>query len=551
MKTRPGSWWGVGSSVALVPALASFFGIAACTVDKSGLEVGPHPATSGIPAGDTAEGSAGAGGGVGGSGEPRPPGNLAGGSGGRGEMGSGGAGGAGAIEAPGDASGGRTDRDTGGSGSVDPTGGQVPSSGTGGVGGGGRPGSGGAATAGAAAEVVAFPGAVGVGRLATGGRRTTVVHVTNLADDGPGSFRVAVGTPGRIVVFDVGGYIMLSTRVHVSSNITIAGQTAPGDGVGIMGREVTLDGSSNVIVRYLRIRQGDLDPDTGASSINLSNAAKVILDHVSVEFGQFHDILSVGASSITIQNSMVADPLGEQLAVWADTGPYTFYANLFANLHNHGPRALADTQFVDNVIYNFQAAYTTGDDREPHSHDLVHNSFIAGPSTTRTSNWFYQVNLQRFYLDGNSGDASLDGKLNGTAMGVPTGAIQLAAPWSPATASLQTTSAADAYSRALATAGASLHRDQVDALVIADVVSLGNSGRLFNSQNDTGLANRGYGMLTGAAAPVDTDRDGMPDSWETRVGLDPSNPADANADPDGNGYTSIEEYVNAVADGSR
>ena len=129
-----------------------------------------------------------------------------------------------------------------------------------------------------------FGSAEGFGQFATGGRGGTVYHVTNLNDSGPGSFRDAVGTSNRIVVFDIGGYINLQSAVSVKSNITIAGQTAPGDGIGIMGREVSFDAASNVIVRHIRFRQGDLDPDSGKSGINLLNATNMALDHVSIEF---------------------------------------------------------------------------------------------------------------------------------------------------------------------------------------------------------------------------------------------------------------------------
>jgi hypothetical protein len=101
----------------------------------------------------------------------------------------------------------------------------------------------------------AFPGALGFAANATGGRNGSVYHVTTLSDSGQGSFRDAVGTGSRIVVFDVGGYINLSSTLLVQDNITIAGQTAPGDGIGVMGREVSFNGANNVICRHFRFRQ--------------------------------------------------------------------------------------------------------------------------------------------------------------------------------------------------------------------------------------------------------------------------------------------------------
>jgi hypothetical protein len=187
--------------------------------------------------------------------------------------------------------------------------------------------------------VLAFPEAVGFARLATGGRGGTVVRVTNLNDSGPGSFRDAVSQGHRIVVFTVGGYINLASAVSVSSNLTIAGQTGTGDGIGFMGREVSFSGATNVIVRYLRFRQGSLDPDASKSGINLLNASMAIFDHVSVEFAQWNNVDAVGASNITIQSSIIADPIGQQFNAHTETGPYTWFGNVFANAHKRAARS--------------------------------------------------------------------------------------------------------------------------------------------------------------------------------------------------------------------
>jgi hypothetical protein len=405
--------------------------------------------------------------------------------------------------------------------------------------------------------VYAFPGALGFGQTATGGRGGTVVHVTNLNDSGTGSFRDAVSASHRIVVFDVGGYVTLSSAVPVSSDITIAGQTAPGDGIGIMGREVSFSGSSNVIVRYMRFRQGSLDPDSSKSGINLLNTTTMIFDHVSVEFAQWNNIDSVGASNVTVQYSISADPIGQQFAAHTETGPYTWVGNLFANAHNRCPLAKANTQYVGNVVYDYQAGYTAGNSAGTFSHDVIGNYFIAGPATTNASDAFYQVNNQSIFNSGNYLDSNKNGSLDGALLGNPSGATALSAPWSPATASLPSLTAAEAYAAVIAGAGASQHypptagkRDEVDALVVGDVTSLGKSGSLWTSQTATGLANSGYGTIAGGTAPQDTDGDGMPDAWETKYGLDPASAADANGDFDHTGYTNVEKYINGLADGS-
>ncbi|MDW5324301.1 hypothetical protein [Plantactinospora sp. KLBMP9567] len=343
----------------------------------------------------------------------------------------------------------------------------------------------------AVGPVVAFPGAVGVGAVASGGRGGSVHHVTNLNDSGPGSFRDAVGTGNRIVVFDVGGYIRLSSTVLVKSNITIAGQTAPGGGIGVMGGEVSFNSATNVIVRDFRFRQGDLDPNDENNGLNWLDASNMIFDHVSVEFAQY----------------------------------------------------------INNVVYNYQAAYTAGNSSGHFLHDVVGNYFITGPRTTNSSNAYYQMRNQEVYNSGNVIDSNRDGQLNGGTLNVGAGGTAMATPWSGTTAGIPTLPAADAYAEVLARAGAQ-PRDRVDDLVLADVASLGTAGDLWASQTATGLDNSGYGTIPGGTAPTDTDRDGMPNAWETRYGLDPNSGADASGDFDRTGYTNIEKYVNGLLDGS-
>jgi len=404
------------------------------------------------------------------------------------------------------------------------------------------------APAGAAGPVVAFPGAVGFGAVATGGRGGSVYHVTNLNDSGAGSFRDGVSAGHRIVVFDVGGYIRLSSPVSAKSNLTIAGQTAPGGGIGIMGREVSFSGATNDIVRDVRFRQGDLDPDSKKSGINLLNTTNMIFDHVSIEFAQWNNIDSVGASNITVQFSIDADPIGQQFAAHTETGPYTWYNDLFANAHNRCPLAKANTQYINNVVYDYQAGYTAGNSSGHFNHDVIGNYFIAGPRTTSASNAYFQMGNQSVFNSGNILDSNKDGALGGATLGVGAGGTALSSPWSPATAGIPATSAAAGYANVTAHAGAT-PRDQVDSQVVADVTSLGTAGNLWSHQTATGLDNTGYGTIAGGTAPADTDRDGMPDAWEQRHGLNPGSP-DATGDFDHTGYTNIEKYVNGRLDGT-
>jgi hypothetical protein len=401
------------------------------------------------------------------------------------------------------------------------------------------------------AQTPAFPGAVGFGSVATGARGGTTYYVTNLSDNGTGSFREAVSASNRTVVFDVGGYITLASAVTVSSNVTIAGQTAPGGGIGVMGAEVSFYGKTNIICRYVRFRQGTLG-DSGESAVNLGstgspNASNMIFDHCSFEFGQWDTVDAVDTSNVTVQNCIIADPINQQFGGHVEGANFTWYQDIWANAHNRQPLAKADTQYIQNVIYNYQAAYTTANTGGNFTHDLVNNYWITGPATTNAGDLFYQIDSnQSIYSAGNLLDSNKDGKLNGSTT-APQGVIVLSSPWASTTNSLTTLSAANAYANDVVFSGA-LPTDQVDAAVLAQVTSLGTSGPgtgLYTSQTQTNLGNGGYGNISSDTAPTDTDGDGLPDYWEDAVS---GNATGENATTiNSNGYSNLEVYLNAAA----
>lgn len=193
----------------------------------------------------------------------------------------------------------------------------------------------------------AFSGAVGFGAIATGGNSGTTYTVTNLNDSGTGSFRDAVSESNRNIIFAVSGYVELASAVSLSSDITINGQTAPSPGIGIMAGEVSASGKSNIIIRNLRMRQGTLDPDTGKSAFNMGTATNVILDHCSFAYGQWDTVDAVGAVNITVSNSIIAFPIGQQFGAHVETGPSTFYGNLWVSAHNRQPLSKDNTQFSE------------------------------------------------------------------------------------------------------------------------------------------------------------------------------------------------------------
>jgi len=420
-----------------------------------------------------------------------------------------------------------------------------------------------------ATNVPAFPGALGFGSIVTGGRGKPVYHVTTLADSGTGSFRDAVSVSGRTIVFDVGGYISLNSAISARGNLTIAGQTAPGGGIGIKGGELSFAGQANIICRYLRIRPGSDTTSSTDDALSLYQAKNVILDHCSFEFAPWNNIDGVGDSThvitnITFQNCLIADPTGQQFGAHTESvgGTWSWFYNIFANSHNRNPLAKANTVFINNVNYNYSAAYTTHTST-PFKHDLVNNYFICGPASSGGGNTWFQIdNNQSMYFTGNLRDTSLDGVLNGSSTvplpGYQGGGTILSLPWSSWTTNVTVYTPQTAF-RLTASRAGTLPRDELDTLIINQVKTLGNgptgtgagtagpSGGLYTSQAQTGLGNNGYGTIAGGAPPVDSDGDGMPDFWEATVaGLDANNVNDS-TNLTLSGYTQLELYLNWLA----
>ncbi len=400
-----------------------------------------------------------------------------------------------------------------------------------------------------AATPSAFPGALGFGASATGGRNGSVQVVSNLNDSGAGSFRQAVSTPNSIVVFDVGGVINLQSELPIASNVTILGQTAPGQGIaldgGAGGYSVSLSGSSNDIVQYLRIMQGG--PSTvQKTAVEMYNTSNAILDHVSVEYAPYDSIdMTGGGSNITIQDSLLADPiLRQQFNVHAqNTGPDSFFNNIFANADNRNPMAKADTQFVNNVIYDFRAGYTVANTGGKFNQDILDNYFITGPSTTNPGDAFFQMDSNiTAYSAGNLENTSRNGVLAGTPISPSGVTVARSAFYSQSPAS-----ALDAYAYDLANAGDSLHPNAVDAQALSQVGSLGTLGAVYNTPRDTGLANGGFGTIQGGTLPLGGQSGDVPEAWIRQQGLTNADFANPTGDYNHTGYNNIEKYAAALA----
>ncbi|WP_437601130.1 pectate lyase [Sorangium sp. So ce590] len=505
------------------------------------------------------------------------------GNGSRGDPGTVGAGGSSGGSASG---GGETVAVSSGSGG---TGGSPVSAGGGGTGAGeGSSGSAGGTPAGpapceplATGQRLAFPGAEGFGRLSSGGRGGDVCHVTHLDDSGPGSLRECVSAGNRTVVFDVSGWITLSSNLGITqNNITIAGQTAPGGGVGVRGRKFSI-GGHNIIVRFLRVRRGIVATTARDDAMTVSSAASdVMIDHCSVGFGTDENFSmpgdeAVGPRNLTVQWSIVAWGLARNnhsAGSLLTASNATIHHSIYAFNGTRNPKARSEDgrvlDFVNNVIYGWNAPDPYGESqgwsisKHPfimadtangmHYANAVGNYFISHGERTATQafvsgstnadgvptyNLYFEGNL----LDGN-GNGVLDvSKDDWSMVGTATQLNErLAAP------QVCTDDAPLAYERVMAGAGAVIPaRDEVDALLVRQ---LGEQGGIkIQDESDLGAGADGYGALAIGAPMADTDRDGMPDAWETDRNLDPNGADDRNGDDDGDGYTNLEEYLNELA----
>ena len=395
----------------------------------------------------------------------------------------------------------------------------------------------------------AFPGALGFGARATGGRGGAVYHVTNLEDRGPGSLREGVEHPNgpRTIVFDLGGYIALESILRVGSDLTIAGQTAPGEGIGLRGSEISFSGAHNIIVRHLRIRQGLAARQERKSAINITNGKDMIFDHLSVQWGRWDTVDMNGCENITFQDTIIGPGIAPQRFGCLCQGErISFIRNLWISNQSRNPKAKGTVQFINNVVYNWGGTgFVGGHSAANHYADLIGNYFIKGPSSTGP--FAGQFSATDFICQsGNWVDLNCNGRLDGRLalpedFGRTNAPTLVSAPTVTGGAAWEPDSAQVAYERVLTGAGASLHRDAVDQRLIADLASLGRRGQTIRDPEQMG----GFGVITGGPAPTDTDGDGLPVSWEIAHGLSPQQ-ADSNQ-PTPSGYTRLEEYLNWLA----
>lgn len=423
-------------------------------------------------------------------------------------------------------------------------------------------------------RMIAFPGAEGYGRFAQGGRGGDVYHVLNLKDNGPGSLREGLEScrGPRTIVFDVSGTIRLEKALTLESNrVTIAGQTAPGDGITLRDHTFKIKNCSDIIVRYLRVRLGD-ESKTSSDTIGIEHARDVILDHVTATWGVDGTMDTEYLSNFTLQWSIYGEALHEAthhkgahamlMSLRKTSGNVSLHHNLFFSSRNRhpslgggsleqcNPKAIVD--FRNNVLYNWSGSTNLGIGQ----FNLISNYYRPGPNTD-TGAGRYPVRpkvktdgvtvgyMQGTVFEGNEAwsrnnhlamqwgvrDEGYPGNVPQEAFCLPAQAV--------AVMDRPLTHAAEkAYELVLAGAGAALARDAADKRIVQGIQD--RTHCMIDSQNDVG----GWPALHSKPAPRDTDQDGMPDAWEKRHGLDPKDPADRNGDADG--YTNLEAYLNSL-----
>lgn len=456
------------------------------------------------------------------------------------------------------------------------------------------------------AKIPAFPGAEGGGAYTPGGRGGKVIVVTNLNDRGPGSFREACEQGGaRTIVFNVAGIIRLKSPVIIRAPyITIAGQTAPGDGVCIAGESVWIN-THDVVIRYMRFRRGATDVARRDDAIGGNPVGNIMIDHVSASWGLdenmsiYRHVYDDGKDykkaklptvNVTIQNSIFSEALDAYNHAFGSTiGGLnsTFMRNLWASNISRNPSVgmYGDFNFVNNVIFNWWNRSADGGDHRS-LYNFINNYYKPGPITPLDKPISYRIlkpesnrdkndpdHFGKAYVSGNviegndrvtknnwDGGVQLEGVSEEAKL---LARIRVDSPLPMP--EFNVVSAKEAYTYVLANVGATLpRRDPVDTRVVKQV----QTGKIFYTEGGkTHIGDRyikrrlpedsykqgiisdvsqvgGYPEYKGSPYK-DTDGDGIPDAWELKNGLNPKDPSDASKYRK-DGYTNIEAWLNSV-----
>lgn len=438
-----------------------------------------------------------------------------------------------------------------------------------------------------AQKLLAFPTAEGYGKYTVGGRGGDVYEVTNLNDSGVGSLREAISAKGpRTVIFRVSGTIDLKSPLSIKNPyITIAGQTAPGDGICIKRYPLNI-GADEVIIRHIRVRLGaESGRDTDA--ISSRRHKNIILDHVSASWSIDETMSIYVCENVTIQWCIISESLFNSIhvkgshgfgGIWGNNYA-TYHHNLIAHHSSRNPRFASGSGFNDyrnNVLYNWGYNSCYGGEKHGGEGDdsfdinFVANYYKPGPATqpgdvsyrlispsyrsdTDYGSWYVVDN----FIEGNP-KVTANNWDGGVQSRVDQEKFRRMKPWPSMPINEQ--SAQEAYLSVLQNAGATLpKRDAVDTRIVEEVrggyaTYEGKSYKelkkvadkfkrcgIIDSPEDVG----GWPELKSLPAPADSDHDGIPDEWERNNGLNPNDPSDGNKVAK-DGYTYLEKYLNSL-----
>ena len=448
---------------------------------------------------------------------------------------------------------------------------------------------------------LAFPGADGGAKAITGGAEKEVYIVTTLEDTyNPGSLRYGLNSGEKTIVFAVAGQINLKSELKIKGNVTVAGQTAPGDGITIAGYPVTISGS-NVILRYLRFRMGDQNVDKGLSpddgdALGGKDGQRILIDHCSMSYCTDECASFSRIREFTLQYCIISESL--KLAghskgnhgyggIWGGINA-TYHHNLLAHHDSRNPRFdhsyvghsfRGPIDYVNNVVYNWGSNSTYGGETDNENNvfhiNMVNNYYKAGPSTkSNVSNRLMELTSYcencistglaatgKFFIDGNlintagatwdnvSPEHSSKETRDKTAL---KNNAKLDSRYTTGLTTLRfSETAQNAYNSILLYAGASKVRDAVDKRIVNDVKN--GTGAIIDKVSDK--MEDYYPTLSPGTPITDTDKDGMPDDWEmaeiaklgVKVGIDAFQPSAYNITGH---YTNLEVYMNELVSGT-
>lgn len=442
-------------------------------------------------------------------------------------------------------------------------------------------------------QKIAFPGAEGGGKYTSGGRGGRILFVDNLNNKGNGSLRKAIEVKGaRTILFRVSGTIELEKPIYIKNDsVTIAGQTAPGDGICLKNYGIKVQ-ADNVIIRYIRVRPGDASKKEmdAASGKNQQN---IIIDHCSFSWSNDETASFYDNTNFTMQWCIISESMNKSShhkgehgygGIWGGNMA-TFHHNLLSDHNSRNPRFCGSrytnnsenekVDFRNNVIYNWANNSTYGG--EAGNYNMVNNYYKPGPAVKKSASKrmlgltqsFYDpkynkdtLRAGKFYLSGNVIEGVPSVKRNNWKYGVPVenvsdsqkakSRLKKPIPY----VKIKTQTAKKAYKDVLRGVGASLNRDAVDQRIIHELATgtevygatfHGGQKGIIDDPQDVG----GWPELKSKTPFIDSDQDGMPDAWEKDKGLNPKDAGDCNSYTLGKKYTNLERYINSLVNKSK